>query len=58
MNNTTEGSAIYVPLDRHYRYNCGDRSPHGYPCTRPVDHTGRHHFARRHIDGKVREVWG
>lgn len=53
-----KATQLRIPLDRRNRPSCGNRSPYGFPCTRPVDHTGRHHFARRHLDGKVREVWG
>jgi hypothetical protein len=37
---------------------CGHRSPRSLkPCTRATGHGGRHHFAWRHLDGRVREVW-
>ena len=50
--------SIHIPTSRtHSRAECGNRSPHLRRCNRPQGHTGRHHFARRHLDGKVREVW-
>lgn len=37
---------------------CGHRNPKTLkPCTRATSHHGRHHFAWRHLDGRVREVW-
>lgn len=37
---------------------CGHRNPKTLkPCTRATGHHGRHHFAWRHLDGRVREVW-
>lgn len=53
-----ENQSIHIPTTRtHRRVECGSRSPLGFLCNRPADHTGRHLFARRHLDGKVREVW-
>ena len=49
---------IRIPPTRaHVRQDCGDRSPHDRRCNRPAGHTGRHLFAWRHLDGRVREVW-
>ena len=37
---------------------CWHRSPASHrPCTRAAGHSGRHHFAWTHLDGRVREVW-
>lgn len=49
--------AVNVPAIKARR--CWRHSPKtNRPCTRAVDHTGRHHFAWIHLGGKVREVWG
>ena len=47
----------HVPV--HDAEPCGNRDPRGGErCTRAKDHTGRHHYAWRHIDpGRVRAVW-
>lgn len=50
--------SIHIPTSRtHHRDECGARSPRDRACNRPAEHTGRHLFARRHLDGLVREVW-
>lgn len=50
--------SIHLPVVRVNRTDCGDAQPHGwYRCNRPADHSGRHCFYWRHLDGRVREVW-
>ena len=46
-----------IRVPKHGADTCGHRSPSLWPCTRATGHTGRHHFAWTHLDGRVREVW-
>ena len=47
---------VSVPAIKAHR--CWQHSPKtNLPCTRATSHTGRHHFAWTHLDGRVREVW-
>ena len=48
---------IHIPVVRTWWLTCGDRSPQSRRCNRPRGHGGRHLFAWRHLDGRVREVW-
>lgn len=49
---------LNLPLDRSERAHCGHRSRTDKLCNRRPGHTGRHAFYWRHLDGRVREVWG
>lgn len=49
---------IRLPVDRTNRAVCGDLSPAGLPCQRTPGHYRRHAFWWRHLDGRLREVWG
>lgn len=55
----TEDQSIRIPVRRGPQEDCGSRSPaNNFVCNRPAGHGGRHLFAWRHVDGRVREVWG
>lgn len=48
---------LTIPVNRRTYAPCWHLSPKERHCNRLRNHTGRHLFALRHLDGTVREVW-
>lgn len=57
QSSPTEKARLTIPKIRTGYTPCKNRGPL-FICNRPAGHTGRHLFAWRNTDGRVRGVWG